>query len=373
MNSLVVSNPAAKRLGRDLFWLSERDVVGLRPRIAGIANLLNKRRHFVGMAFLSPDSRYYLRVFSTTKAQVNRDFWRGRIRKAHKKRAALSNSTNAYRVIHAEADGIPSVVIDKYNDIWVIEITSSGARTVKNDLIDIIVSDYNAASVIEKDDGEGKIVFGSKSETVIREGDQKFGVAALSGQKTGAYLDYRAFRAKAREFARGKCLDAFCYQGWFSCWIANFVDKIVAVDSSPRAIEAAKKNAALNNHSNIGFVRDDVFAYLSNCNESFDFIHLDPPSFAKGAGQLHVAVPGYKKLIISALRLLNSGGVFMISSCSHAITQRILEETLVACIEKTGRSCEIIYRGIQDKDHPVLRGHPESLYLKVVAVVVSAK
>ena len=378
LSSITISNDAAKRLEAGEMWFGVRDVVGRRQKIAGIAYLLDKRKRSLGLAFVSPGSRYYLRLFSRKRENVDKEYWRSKIRRAYERRSEIAKLTNAFRVVHAESDGIPGVVIDKYNDIWSLQITCGGAETIKDHLIDIIVDDYNPSSIIEKNDLEArkledlpfveKVVYGGKTLTIADEGKEQFEIDVLHGQKTGAYLDYRNFRLKAREFAKGVCLDAFCYQGWFSCQIAEIADRVIAIDSSRAAIDAAKKNARLNGHNNIEFVKSDVFKYLKNCDERFDFIHLDPPSFAKGYSQLRSAVSGYKNLINAALKLLNPGGIFFTSACSHNITERVLERTLLECVSGAGLGCDVVFRGIQDRDHPVLRGHSESLYLKALAV-----
>lgn len=381
LSLIIISNDAVKRCVRGELIFSLRDVVGRRPKHAGIAELKDKRGKFVAIAFVSPGSRYYLRIISRKKEKADRAFWRERILAAYKRRSRLEALTDAYRVVHAEADGIPSVVIDKYNDIWSLQISSAGAETIKNDLAEIIADEFGPASIIEKNDlairkFEGlslaeKTIYGDRSGTFVREGSQRFKVDVLRGQKTGAYLDYRAFRLKAREFAMGFCLDAFCYEGWFSCQIAKSASNVVAVDSSEEAISAAKENARQNGHDNIEFIKSDVFKYLDRCERKFDFIHLDPPPFAKGHGRIESAIAGYKKLLSGALGLINDGGILFVSSCSHAVTENVLEKTVLDCMKRAGFKPEIVFRGIQDVDHPLLKGFPRSLYLKAIAAKVA--
>lgn len=378
ISSLIITNDAAARCARGERWLSARDVVGRRPTFPGIATILDRRRRFVAMAFSSPGSRCFLRVITTSEEAIDRAFWRRRVRRAFERREGLAPTTNAFRVVHAEADGIPGVVIDKYNDVWAIQVSAAGAETVAGDLCEIIVQDFGPAALVEKNDipvrrEEGlptaqRLAWGTKGRSLVREGDQRFDVDVLAGQKTGAYLDYRAFRLRARAFARGRCLDAFSYQGWFSCQIAPRADAVVAVDASADAVAAARENALRNGHANIECVRADAFEYLQGCSETFSFIHLDPPPFAKGRASLGAAIAGYRRLLKEAWRLLDSRGVLMVSACSHAITERILEEVVLTSMARAGRSGEVVFRGIQDVDHPVLRGFPESLYLKAIAV-----
>lgn len=378
ISSLIITNDAAARCARGERWLSARDVVGRRPTFPGIATILDRRRRFVARAFSSPGSRCFLRVITTSEEAIDRAFWRRRVRRAFERREGLAPTTNAFRVVHAEADGIPGVVIDKYNDVWAIQVSAAGAETVAGDLCEIIVQDFCPAALVEKNDipvrrEEGlptaqRLAWGTKGRPLVREGDQRFEVDVLAGQKTGAYLDYRAFRLRARAFARGRCLDAFSYQGWFSCQIAARADAVVAVDASADAVAAARENARRNGHPNIECLRADAFEYLRGCSETFSFIHLDPPPFAKGRASLGAAIAGYRRLLKEAWRLLDSRGVLMVSACSHAITERILEEVVLTSMARAGRSGEVVFRGIQDADHPVLRGFPESLYLKAIAV-----
>lgn len=379
-SSITISNEAVRRCRKGELWLEKKNVVGRKPNIPQIVHLIDKKKNFIAMALLSPASRYYLRIFSLLKKDVTMELWKEKILAAYKKRAPLSKITNAFRVVHAESDGIPGVVIDKYNDVWAMQITCGGAEGIKGQLAEIISGEFSPAAIIEKNkiairESEGLplvegLLYGEKEKTVISEGGELFEVDVRTGQKTGAYLDYRAFRLKAREFARGLALDAFSYQGWFACQIANSANRVIAVDSSALAIKMAEDNAKRNNHGNIEFIRADVFDFLKNCELKFDFIHLDPPSFAKGGGMLGAAVFGYKKMITDALRLVAADGILMVSSCSHAITEGVIERTVESCAKESGAECEFVYRGIQDTDHPVLRGHPESLYLKALAVRV---
>lgn len=384
--SIVLNNSAVKKLKQGCLWFSESDCIGRRPRIAGIERIFDKGGKFVAYAFLSPDSRYFLRVIACKDETIGREFWRERIVRANERRMRLFDLTDAYRVVYSESDGIPSVIIDRYNDLLAFQISSSGAETIKKELIELLIDIFHPASIIEKkvslkiakpdvspawgqrESLENSVVYGEKICTTIKERNQRFELDVLAGQKTGAYLDYRRIRFKARELAKGRSLDAFCYQGWFSCQIAGATAHVIAVDSSQQALDAAKKNAALNNHKNIEFVKADAFKYLAECRDHFDFIHIDPPAMAKEHAKLAQAIRGYKKLVTNALRILNDNGVLMISSCSHKISERMLEEAVTESLVAVGKKGEIIWRGVQDMDHPIMRNMPESLYLKAVAV-----
>ena len=434
--TVIISAKAAKKISAGHPWVYAGDILSRRFGCAGIVGVVDKSRKFIGQAFYSPKSKIALRFITRSKERIDKDFWVNRVKNAFKRRSP-QKASDAFRVVHAESDGMPSIVIDKYNDIVSFQITSAGAESVKGDIVSAIKAVLEPASIIEKDnvaarEKEGlpmieKAVFGEKTATIVCEAGQKFEVDVLHGQKTGAYLDYRAFRLKARELSlrapslsrgeaisrkqlnSGDCfvplrrtrndervaLDLFCYQGWFACHLAGTgICKIVAVDASKDAIEAAKRNAELNGipvcHSRgskresheipayycgddrgIEFVCEDAFEFLTKCNDKFDFIHLDPPPFAKGKEALPAALKGYKKLLTAAFKLLKPEGVLFVSSCSHHVSEGLLEKMIAECAKISNLKFQIIFRGIQDKDHPVLKGFSESLYLKAIAGRIS--
>lgn len=368
LSSLTLENRAIKKIDGGELWLSKNDLIGRKLMVPGIVNLINKKGGFVAAAFISPGSSHYIRIISRSKEALDKNYWRKKILSAYERRNFLKGVTNAYRVVYAESDGMPSVVIDKYNDVWAVQITSTGAETIKNDLTNIVIAEFKPMSLILNEN----LFYGTTTLTTVFEGSQKFGLDVLTGQKTGAYLDYRNLRLKARELAHGKCLDLFCYQGWFSCQIAGQVKKVIAVDVSEAAIEAGKINSRINGHKNIEFIKSDVFDFLDSTSEKFDFIHVDPPSFVKKFADLKPALLGYQKLIKKSLKLLDKKGVVLISSCSQKVTEGLLEKTILKTLNEEKIKAEIIFRGIQDGDHPVLKNFPQSLYLKAIAIKLFA-
>jgi 23S rRNA (cytosine1962-C5)-methyltransferase len=380
-STVTISNAAARRLQAGALWFSEREAIGRTPIFPGIASVFDARGSFLARAFVSPGSRYFLRVIAREDRAIDAAFFRERIEAANRRRAKLSEITDAYRVVHAESDGLPSIVVDRYADVCSLQITSPGAETMREQIVRALVGIFEPASIILKAESamrraerlptDDAFLLGSKATALVREGDQRFEVDVLTGQKTGAYLDYRSIRRAAKEMARGRCLDAFCYQGWLSCQIASKAERVVAVDASQAALDAARRNAVLNGRSNIDFVRADAFDFLTRCNDRFDFVHVDPPAMAKERAHLHTAIAAYRKLAAAGINLLDAGGTLLISSCSHKITERMLEEVALDALNKSGRNGKIVWRGIQDIDHPILRGFPESLYLKAVTIEIS--
>jgi len=430
--SVIISAGAAKRLKGGYPWVFSRDILSRRFQTAGVVGVLDKKGEFLGQAFYSPASKIVLRLITKSKVKIDKNFWVERVRAALKRRlnnfpipplpatTTLAGRENggmidvppfakggeggfgsAFRVAYAESDGMPSIIIDKYSDIVSFQITSAGAETVREDIVAAIAEVLRPAAIIEKNNIqvrklEGlqlieRVVFGDKTVTIVTEGDQRFEVDVLHGQKTGAYLDYRGFRLNP-PFVKGGtggilALDLFCYQGWMACHLAKNFAKVVAVDASQEAINIAERNAMLNGHKNIDFICADAFEYLrgqatfypSSIVEKkkvvcplFDLIHLDPPPFAKGHKNLPVAIKAYKKMIIVALKLLKPKGIFFVSSCSHHISEGALEKIVQEAAKVSGSKFQVIYRGIQDKDHPVLKGFPESLYLKAIAIQIMA-
>lgn len=376
--SLTITTKAEKLVDGGAYFLSKDDITGWKPTHAGIAKVFSKKGKCVATAFASPRSRYFLRIIGRRDEKISVEFWQNKISKALGKRKKIFDITDAYRVVFSEADEIPSVVIDKFGDIVAVQITSAGAEAAKEEIFQAIIEELKPATVVEKNNCSGrkseelsledKVVFGKKTTTDIFELDQKFIVDVMAGQKTGAYLDYRNIRFAARKLARGKALDLFSYHGWLSCHVATTADGVTTVDASEAAINFAKQNAKKNGLKNISFICDDAFDFIKSCDDKFDFIHIDPPAMAKTQKDLMPAISGYKKLLASALRCANDRAIIMISSCSHRISERILEETVLDAVKKSGKTCNVVWRGIQDSDHPVAKNLPESLYLKAIAV-----
>ena len=373
--SVIITAAASKKIQGGYPWVFERDFLSRRHPRAGIVAVHDRRGRFIGQAFYSPLSKIVLRFITPSKKEIDGPFWRTLIKKGYERRKNLEGTSNAFRVVNAEGDFIPSIIIDKYNDIWSVQITSAGAETQKEGIVSSILEGFQPASIIEKNNIEvrrqeglplfEKILHGNKIMTTIREGARSFTVNVLQGQKTGAYLDYRAIRLQAATLCKGNALDLFCYEGWLCCHIAPRATRVTAVDSSPEAIQRARSNAG---SLPIDFIEGDVFDFLEECKESYDFIHLDPPSFAKGKRNRATAIKGYEKINTLALKLLNPRGILLTSSCSHSISEGIFENTIKRCCERLGRRYKILYRGLQDRDHPVLRGLPESLYLKAIGI-----
>jgi len=383
--SVIINSKGVKSLKDGHPWVMQRDLDSRRFSQAGIVGVLDRRRNFLGQAFYSPTSKIALRFITTSKGDIDLRFFVKIIESALRRRKKLFESTNAVRVLFAESDHLPSVVVDLFNDVAAVQITSAGAEALKSEIFQAVQIVLKPRAIVEKNattsrQVEGlprleRIISGDSAVTRITEGDLSFEVDVLHGQKTGAYLVYRPFRFKAASFAKGRCLDIFCYQGWLACHLANAKAKeVTAVDASRAALNTAEKNASLNGLENIKFVESDAFEFLNKLaaggDKKYDFIHIDPPPFAKTFKARASAMHGYEKLLAMSLPLVKKGGVLMISACSHHVSEGMLERTTLDVAQGLAKKVEVVYRGVQDADHPILKNFPESLYLKAIAVKV---
>lgn len=289
-----------------------------------------------------------------------------------------NNMGNSFRMVFSESDGLPGLIIDKYNDYYVVQINSLGMDQHKETLYEVLIEEYTPKGIYEKADEnlrklEGleqidRIVFGDIPETVeIEQDGLKFLVDIMNGQKTGFFFDQRENRQRTKELAKGEILDCFCYTGGFSLYAAEKSD-VTGIESSSKAIEYAKKNTQLNN-LHCHFECADVFTTLRRFideKRKFDVIILDPPSFTKSKRKKDEAIKGYKEINLRAMQLLKEDGIILTCSCSYHISLYEFIEMLQDAATDTKKRFVIIHQGTQAKDHPVLLNFPESNYLKAI-------
>jgi len=343
-----------------------------------LVSLETEKGKFLAQGFYSAQSKIAFRLISRSRETIDRNFWKERILKAFHYRQKVVNQTNAYRLIYGEADGIPSLIADRYADHLVLQTLAQGTEKLLPLITEILLDLFHPSSLILRNDlgvreleglpPEKKIVFGEWPERVqIFEGEIRYWVDLWQGQKTGAYLDQRENRIWAARFLQGKVLDAFCYQGLFGLHAARNAPQILGVDSSPEVIEQARENALLNGLTNIEFRKENVFDFLKkevDSGQRYDGIILDPPAFAKSKEDVAAATRGYKELNLRAIRLLNLDGILITSSCSYNLSESKFLEILKECAKDAGAILRLIERRGQSADHPVLLSFPESYYLK---------
>ena len=307
-------------------------------------------------------------------------------------RRRIVADADAYRLVHAEGDYLPGLIVDRYGDCFVLQTLTRGMDALKPMWTELLVEEFQPRLIVERNDAKVRQLEGLPmvnsvlysavgqaaslpvmSEFVITENGIKFQVDLLEGQKTGAFLDQRENRLAAMNYASGRGLDCFSFHGSFALHLASDCDSVTAVDISEPAIESAKRNAELNNITNIEFVAANVFDRLrdyDDAGERFDTIVLDPPAFAKNRGALEGALRGYKEINLRALRLLNPGGVLITCSCSYHVGEELFLEMLKEAARDAGRQIQVVEKRTQGRDHPILLTVPETYYLKCVVLRV---
>ena len=341
---------------------------------------------FLGYGSYSLHSQISVRVLSfNPEDQINKDFIQNRIETAAQFRKQIINleTTNAYRVINAESDSLPGLVVDKYGDFLVCQFLSAGAEFWKKETIEILLNIFNPTGIFERSDVEVRekeglqqfkgILCGKDPEELIEiiENGNKFLVDINLGHKTGFYLDQRDNRKLLETFSsEGEMLNCFSYTGGFSVYaIKAGASKVVNLDSSLEALSLAETNLTLNGiaPSKYENVQDDVFKYLRklrDTNKQFDVIILDPPKFAESVSQIEKASRGYKDINLLALKLLKKNGVLFTFSCSGHIVPELFNKIIADAATDAGREVHILKYLTQSPDHAMLTSFPEGLYLK---------
>jgi 23S rRNA (cytosine1962-C5)-methyltransferase len=378
-----VNKKGADRVRQGHLWIYRSDVVAVDAEGGSVVAVRDERGNFVGQALFSDASQIALRFLTQSNEEIDREWWRRRIREAGSRRH-MSPDTNAYRLIYSEADLLPSLIVDRYADVLVMQTLSQGTDAVKSMVTEILVEEFNPRAVIERNDVrvrelEGlplitETVYGdAPTELEILQHGLRFVVEPLGGQKTGSFLDQRenrlAARAAAQTTNRRRALDCFTFNAAFALHLASVCENVIGIDISADAVAAAQRNARLNEIQNVDFLEANVFDVLREmeaAGDRFDVIVLDPPAFAKNRASLRAAIRGYKEINLRALKLLNPGGVLITCTCSYHVSEELFLEILAQAAIDAHRRVQIMEKRTQASDHPVLVGVPETYYLKCV-------
>ena len=360
-------------------WIYRSDVAERPDSEAGVVLVRDSRNRPLGWALWSPKSEISLRfIESNTDIEIDGAWWTERIERAMSRRVGLETVTNAYRVVHGEADGCPSLVVDRYDRWAVVQLMSAGLEAFRHQIIDAIVHVTRVDGILARNDAalrgkEGLIretvnVFGEvPHEIEVDEYGIRYIAAPYTGQKTGAFLDQRENRHLAGQVAKGVALDCFSYHGSFALHLAQNADEVIALDSSAQALERAKQNAALNGIENIDFVETNAFDFLREKEDAearFDTIVLDPPAFAKTRNSIPAALRGYKDINMRAMRLLTRGGMLFTASCSFHLSKSLFLDMLESAAADSGRRIALREIRGQPLDHPEILTIPETGYIK---------
>lgn len=381
LNSARVTTKGLRRWQAGHPWIYRSDVAERPQSDAGVVLVRDSRNRPLGWALWSPRSEISLRfIEADTDIEIDAEWWRHRVERAMSRRVGLDTVTNAYRVVHGEADGCPSLVVDRYDRWAVVQLMSAGLEAFRNDIVAAVVHVMRVDGILARNDAALRSKEGLARETVTLHGEvpreievDEYGIryiaAPYTGQKTGAFLDQRENRHLAGQVAKGVALDCFSYHGSFSMHLAQNADEVIALDSSQQALERARANAALNGITNIDFVETNAFDFLrekEDAGAQFDTIVLDPPAFAKTRGSVPAALRGYKDINMRAMRLLAPGGMLFTASCSFHVSKAVFMEVLEAAAADSGRRIALREMRGQPIDHPEVLTIPETGYIKGV-------
>jgi 23S rRNA (cytosine1962-C5)-methyltransferase len=360
-------------------WIFRSDVERRPTATAGAVGVEDHRGKPIGVALWSPASEISLRKLDDDpRATIDRSWWRAHLGTAIDRRAPLAARTNAFRLVHGEGDGLPSLVCDKYDRWLVVQLLSAGLDFFQTEIVDALTSLTGTAGILARNDAAVRSRESLARETVLLHGDVpreieviedgvRFLAAPWDGQKTGAFLDQRDNRALVGSVARGRALDCFSYHGSFALHLARRAQHVTSLDISAAALARGADNARRNALTNIEFVEADAFDYLRDAErrgDRYDTIVVDPPAFAKSRASVSGALRGYKDVNLRAMRLLNPGGLLFTASCSHHVTRELFEQMLQAAAADSGRRMALRELRGQPLDHPELLTVPETGYLK---------
>jgi 23S rRNA (cytosine1962-C5)-methyltransferase len=398
-----VNERAMARLRGGHVWVYASDVIDEGGAEAGaLVHVIGPRDKILGSAAYSSASQIRLRLLDRDQLGSEAELaqlLRQRLSEAIQYRSQVVRDANAYRLVFSEGDRLPGLIIDRYCDVYTLQVlTQAWDRPERKQLIAEAIRELAGAEhIVERTDQRireleqlpplpSRILCGTKSATVFEVnrgspphegGGIQFHYDALSGQKTGSFLDQRENYAAAAGYARGQALDVCTYQGGFALHLARVCHQVTAVDISREALEVAEQNEKLNrsgNRNEIEWMEANAFDLLKDyaaAARQYDVIVLDPPAFAKSKRNLPAAMRGYKELNLRAFRMLRPGGVLVTCSCSFAVSEEDFLSMLTGAAQDTRRTARIIEKRGQSKDHPAVLGVPETGYLKCVMIGVT--
>ena len=378
---------AVRRFHPWIFSGAIKNIIG-KPAEGDIVEVYDNKDGFLAIGHYQPGS-IAVRILSFEQVEPDYAFFRDRIRDAvtYRKSLGLLDDpvTNVFRLVHAEGDDLPGLIIDYYDGVAVMQMHSAGMFRLREDFASILreLMGDRIRAIYDKSEGtmphksgiavRNEFLFGSSGPVLVNENDFKFSIDWNTGQKTGFFIDQRENRKLLAEYTAGKSvLNMFGYTGGFSVYAMKNALLVHTVDSSAPAIEMADRNIKLNygdddRHKSF---QTDAFKFLDDIKDRYDLIILDPPAFAKHQNVLDNALQGYKRLNIKAIENIRQGGIIFTFSCSQVVTKENFRKSVFAAAANTGRKVRILHQLGQPVDHPVNIYHPESEYLKGLVLYV---
>lgn len=371
-----------KRLLDGHLWVFSNELASSPRAFApgALVELRDRKDEFLGIGYANPASLIAVRVLTREREEIGLDFLRRRVLAARHYRSRYVEGTNGFRAVYSESDGLPGLIVDRYDDCLSVQILTAGMERMSEEVLEVLEEVFSPRTIVLRNDSPARLLEGLPRERrvvkgsldplpVIVEQGVKFEVDPLAGQKTGFFLDQRENRSLfAQMAAGGEGMDLFCNTGGWGIHLASRGARVTCVDESEQALHQVRRNAELNAvGERISEVRSDAFGLLEREGASgrvLDFIVLDPPAFVKSRAKLSEALRGYRRLNALAMRLLARGGLLATSSCSYHIDRGVFVEMLTAAARDAGRTARVIEMRSQGRDHPVLVAMPETGYLK---------
>jgi len=374
----TVSRRAEERITNGHPWIYRSDVSDVTAGAGDIVAVRASNGRPLGHALFSDRSLITLRMIARGEGALSATWLQDRLRAAIAYRNSLAIDATAYRLVHGEGDLLPSLIVDRYDDVLVMQALSQGMARMQDDIVRALVESTGARGVLARNDPkvrdlEGlprvvEILYGEVPESlVVREGRVEMDVDLRHGQKTGLFLDQRENHEAAAACARGRVLDCFSYQGGFALAAAARAEDVIALDISEAAVERIGLHAKRNGIRNVRALAVNVFDELRDyerAGERFDAIVLDPPAFAKNRASVPKALAGYKEINLRALKLLRPGGTLITCSCSYNVDEGAFGSVVLDAAIDARADVTVVEKRMQARDHPVLLGVPETYYLK---------
>jgi 23S rRNA (cytosine1962-C5)-methyltransferase len=375
--NVVISPRGEERLRSRHPWIYRSDLVEAEASAGDRVVVRSRRGRTLGHALYSDRSQIALRMMTDGDAPADDALIVDRIESAIAFRETLAIDATAYRLVHGEADRLPSLIVDRYGDYLVVQLMSQGMDRLTPFIVSVLEERLRPRGILARNDPRARLLEGLDQRVDVLAGDVpdtvevhergiRYEVDLRRGQKTGLFLDQRENRAAAVDYAHGRLLDCFSYHGGFALALADRCRESTAIDVSPDAIARLGANATRNGRSidaRAGNVFDELRAF-ERAGDRFDTIVLDPPAFAKNKAAVEKAIGGYKDINLRALRLLNPNGILITCSCSYHVSEAALAEVVYDAAIDAGVHVAVVEKRMQGRDHPVLLGVPETYYLK---------
>jgi 23S rRNA (cytosine1962-C5)-methyltransferase len=381
MQSVRVSRKAVARLATGHPWIFQSDILDATDASPGAAvAVVDPSGRSLGVAHYSASSLISLRMLDRGRPVVDAPFYRKRLEAAAALRSRRLHDTSAYRLVHAEADLLPGLVIDRYHDCFVLQSLTQGMNAAQPWIVEALIDLFSPRAIVARNDAAVRdkenlprtveVVHGEAPEFVeFSMNGMRWRTDLLHGQKTGVFLDQRENYQAVRNYAHGRALDCFTCTGGFALHLASVCQVVDAVDSSAEALKSAEWNRQANAISHVHFRQADMFDLLaaySSSRRTYDTVVLDPPALAKARNAVDAAARAYRELNARALRLLPPGGILVSCSCSHHMSEAALLSVVAEASLETNRTLRVLERRTQSSDHPILLTVPETSYLNCI-------